>query len=60
MPLNRAAGIATVFSFGSVAKLGAGFDEAFRSEGPTTVVIDLEPQRAIRPQNGYFTERERY
>jgi sulfopyruvate decarboxylase subunit beta len=41
--VTRAAGSARVFSFDSVAKLEAGFDEAFRSPGPTTVVLDLEP-----------------
>jgi sulfopyruvate decarboxylase subunit beta len=39
----RAAGISRVFSFDSIAKLNAGFEEAFRSIGPTTVVLDLEP-----------------
>ena len=39
----RAAGIARVFIFDSIAKLEAGFDEAFRSAGPATVVLELEP-----------------
>jgi sulfopyruvate decarboxylase subunit beta len=39
----RAAGIPRVFSFDSIAKLNAGFDEAFKTAGPTTVVLDLEP-----------------
>jgi sulfopyruvate decarboxylase subunit beta len=41
--IARAAGISRVFSFDSVASLNAGFDEAFRSSGPTTVVLDLAP-----------------
>ena len=32
-----------VFIFDPVAKLKAGFDEAFRSPGPATVVLELEP-----------------
>ncbi|HMJ43991.1 MAG TPA: thiamine pyrophosphate-dependent enzyme [Pseudolabrys sp.] len=39
----RAAGISRVFSFDSIASLNAGFEEAFRSAGPTTVVLDLAP-----------------
>jgi len=38
----RAAGISRVFRFGSVQDLDAGFEESFRSAGPTTVVLDLE------------------
>jgi thiamine pyrophosphate-dependent acetolactate synthase large subunit-like protein len=41
--IARAAGISRVFSFDSVASLNAGFEEAFRSAGPTTVVLDLAP-----------------
>jgi hypothetical protein len=32
-----------VFIFDPVAKLKDGFDEAFRSPGPATVVLELEP-----------------
>src|SRR6267154_4112687 len=39
----RAAGISRVFSFDSIEKLNAGFDEAFKTGGPTTVVLELEP-----------------
>lgn len=44
----RAAGIKRVFSFDTIAELEAGFEEAFRGEGPTTVVLELE-----RPQRHY-------
>jgi sulfopyruvate decarboxylase subunit beta len=39
----RAAGISRVFSFDSLSSLNAGFEEAFRSKQPTTVVLDLAP-----------------
>jgi thiamine pyrophosphate-dependent acetolactate synthase large subunit-like protein len=41
--MARAAGISRVFSFDSVDQLNSGFDEAFKSGGPTTVVLNLEP-----------------
>jgi sulfopyruvate decarboxylase subunit beta len=42
----RAAGIGRVFTFDTVPKLEAGFDEAFKASGPTTVVLDLaSPER---------------
>jgi sulfopyruvate decarboxylase subunit beta len=39
----RAAGMTRVFAFDTVTKLEAGFDEAFGSTGPTTVILELEP-----------------
>jgi sulfopyruvate decarboxylase subunit beta len=38
----QAAGISRVFRFGSLQDLNAGFEEAFRLAGPTTVVLELE------------------
>jgi sulfopyruvate decarboxylase subunit beta len=40
--IARAAGIANVYSFDSMAALEAGFDEAFFQKGPTTVVLELD------------------
>jgi thiamine pyrophosphate-dependent acetolactate synthase large subunit-like protein len=39
----RAAGIPNVHRFTSVAELKSGFDFAFRSTQPTTVVLELDP-----------------
>jgi thiamine pyrophosphate-dependent acetolactate synthase large subunit-like protein len=41
--IARAAGIANVHHFGSVEALRAGFDAAFRTSRPTTVVLELNP-----------------
>ena len=41
--IARAAGIPKVHRFGSVEALRGGFDAAFRTSQPTTVVLELEP-----------------
>ena len=40
--IARAAGIPKVFRFTSIQELEADFDAAFRSGGPTTVVLELD------------------
>jgi sulfopyruvate decarboxylase subunit beta len=40
--MARAAGIPNVFRFTSTKELEAGFDEAFKGVGPTTVVLELD------------------
>lgn len=47
--LLRSAGLSHVYRFGSTNELDAGFDEAFCSHRPTTVVLDLEPPRRHYP-----------
>jgi thiamine pyrophosphate-dependent acetolactate synthase large subunit-like protein len=39
--ITRAAGISRVFSFDTISSLNSGFEEAFKSSGPTTVVLEL-------------------
>jgi sulfopyruvate decarboxylase subunit beta len=41
--IARAAGIANVHRFTTIAELEAGFEPAFRGTGPTTVVLELDP-----------------
>jgi sulfopyruvate decarboxylase subunit beta len=41
--IARAAGTPNVHRFTSVAELKSGFDAAFRSQQPTTVVLELDP-----------------
>lgn len=44
----RAAGIPRVFSFETLEDLGKGFEEAFQTPGPSTVVLELQ-----RPERHY-------
>jgi sulfopyruvate decarboxylase subunit beta len=48
--IARAAGIERVFTFSSMEALIAGFDEAFKTPGPTTVVLELD-----RPKRHYVS-----
>ncbi len=41
----RAAGIERVFTFSTMEALAEGFDEAFKTPGPTTVVLELDPPK---------------
>jgi sulfopyruvate decarboxylase subunit beta len=43
--IARAAGVANVHRFASLEALKAGFDAAFRTSQPTTVVLELDPPK---------------
>lgn len=41
--MARAAGIPNVYRFAALTEMEANFEQAFRADGPTTIVLELDP-----------------